>query len=222
MVKKIPLTPPFPKGEATKGIFSKRENPLQIDFLTGALSYRQKKCRPGNELLGKAVGIKSNYKPTIVDATAGLGRDAFILACLGCPVLMLERSPTVAKLLEEALHRLITDPHFSKKISLTMRHIDAKCYFAALTEIDRPDVIYLDPMFPHRTKSALVKKELRQLREIVGNDEDAAELLTIALKVARKRVVVKRPRLAPTLTHLKPDFVISGKAQRFDVYTHYP
>ncbi len=191
---------------------------LQIDFLTGPLGYRQRHSHVGNEQLAKAVGIKGNYKPSILDATAGLGRDAFILACLGCPVIMLERSKVVAELLEDALQRLKTDPTFDRKISLQLFHLAAEQYFAELKEENRPDVVYLDPMFPHRTKSALVKKEMRLLREIVGDDEDATRLLGIALKAARKRVVVKRATRAPTLTVLKPNFVITGKAQRFDVY----
>lgn len=192
--------------------------PLKIDFLTGAIGYRQQHSHRGNELLAKAVGIKANYKPTVIDATAGLGTDAFVLACLGCKVIMLERSPIIAKLLEDALHRLTEQPSFKKKIALTLFHCDAKKYLAELKTDERPDVIYLDPMFPQRTKSALVKKELRQLREIVGDDEDSKELLPLALRTTGKRVVVKRPRLAETLTELKPDFVITGKTQRFDVY----
>lgn len=198
--------------------FGMSDPELKIDFLTGALGYRQKRSTNQNELLAKAVGIKGGYRPAIIDTTAGLGRDAFILASLGCSVLMLERSETIAQLLSSALQRLHENPTFEKKIDLSFLHIDAKDYLVKLTPSEYPDVIYLDPMFPHRTKSALVKKEMRTLREIVGDDEDAEHLLTIALQCARKRVVVKRPRLAPTLTQLKPSFVITGKSQRYDIY----
>lgn len=198
--------------------FGMLENELTIDFLKGTTGYRQRHSHAGNELLAKAVGIKGRYKPTVVDATAGLGRDAFILACLGCAVTMLERSKDIAKLLEDALQRLEADKSFQKKIILSLVNIDAKQYFCALKAENCPDVIYLDPMFPHRKKSALVKKEIRLLREMVGDDEDAADLFAIALNSARKRVVVKRPRLAPSFDKLKPNFVLTAKAHRFDVY----
>ncbi|TXH77678.1 MAG: 16S rRNA methyltransferase, partial [Thiothrix sp.] len=82
----------------------------------------------------------------------------------------------------------------------------------------KPDVIYLDPMFPERQKSALVQKEMRCLHEVVGEDTDSDALLTLARRIAKHRVTVKRPRLAPELAGLKPAFVISGKAVRYDVY----
>lgn len=81
-----------------------------------------------------------------------------------------------------------------------------------------PAVVYLDPMYPHRSKSALVKKEMRILRILVGDDEDSAKLLTSALQVANKRVVVKRPAYAPPLTGLEPNLVFKTKNNRFDVY----
>ena len=89
----------------------------------------------------------------------------------------------------------------------------------ALTDITpRPQVVYLDPMFPERQKTALVQKEMRFLHEVVGEDPDSAELLSLARRIAKHRVTVKRPRLAPELAELKPAFVISGKAVRFDIY----
>jgi len=198
---------------------SKKKNltpELQIDFLTGPLGYRLK--HRAKEILTKAVGIKGNYRPTVIDATAGLGRDAVLLAHCGCSVVMLERSPVVAGLLADALGRLNATLPDDKKFALSLVQTDAKIYLQQLAEQDQPDVIYLDPMYPHRTKSALVKKEMRQLREIVGDDTDSQALLEIALKRAKNRIVVKRPRLAPTLSDLKPSFVITGKTQRFDVY----
>ena len=95
---------------------------------------------------------------------------------------------------------------------------DAISYLKKLPNNKKPDVIYLDPMYPTRTKSALGKKELRILRQIVGEDLDAGELLQVALKTARKRVVVKRPRLAPPIPGPEPNLVFKGKTSRFDVY----
>lgn len=189
---------------------------LYVDFITGKTGYRH--AHLSNELLGKAVGIKKNKKLSVVDATAGLGRDGFILACLGCEVIMLERSPEIAALLQDGLNRAMLNPELANKLSIHLINIDAQDYFAALKPEQFPDVIYLDPMHPTRTKSALVKKEMRLVREIVGEDIDADALLTTALKLARYRVVVKRPRLAPSLNNMKPDFTMEGKRQRFDVY----
>ncbi len=81
-----------------------------------------------------------------------------------------------------------------------------------------PQVIYLDPMFPHRDKSALVKKEMRLFRPIAGDDDDAPELLAAALALAPHRGVVKRPRKAPAVAGEKPGYALEGKSSRFDVY----
>jgi 16S rRNA (guanine1516-N2)-methyltransferase len=187
-----------------------------IDFLTGKIGYRSKHLT--NELLAKAVGVKKNQILSVIDATAGLGRDGFILACLGCEVTMLERSPVVAESLQDALTRALSDAELAQKLSLKLINSDAKDYFLSLTAAQFPDVIYLDPMHPVRTKSALVKKDMRLLREIVGEDLDADMLLLIALNCAKRRVVVKRPRLALPLAERKPDIVMLGKHSRFDIY----
>ncbi|HEY3487658.1 MAG TPA: class I SAM-dependent methyltransferase, partial [Gammaproteobacteria bacterium] len=97
-------------------------------------------------------------------------------------------------------------------------HMDSKQYLQALAAEKYPDVIYMDPMYPQRGKSALVKKEMRYTRALVGEDADAGELLAIALNVARRRVVVKRPKGAETLTDLKPNTTIASKNTRYDIY----
>ena len=102
----------------------------------------------------------------------------------------------------------------AEKLKIT----DAITYLAKLPKTKYPDVIYLDPMFPSRSKSALNKKSMRILKEIVGKDSDSDQLLKIALKTALKRVVVKRPKLAPHLAGKKPDITYRGKSSRFDVY----
>lgn len=191
---------------------------FSLDILKGSFAYRMKQSRSGKELLAKAVGIKGPYKPTIIDATAGLGRDSLILAYLGCQVLMIERSKKIFERLEKTLEQLSQDLDLHQKMQLQLIHSDAIDYLSQLKPTDYPDVIYLDPMFPERRKSALVKKEMRLLRDIVGEDPDAPALLAIALKRAKKRVVVKRPRLAPVLGDQEPSFVIKGKSQRLDVY----
>jgi 16S rRNA (guanine1516-N2)-methyltransferase len=97
-------------------------------------------------------------------------------------------------------------------------HADSKIYFQQPAEADRPDVVYLDPMYPHRSKSALVKKEMRYARAIVGDDEEAPALLATALKTAKERVVVKRPRSAKPLAGPKPTVAIESKNTRYDIY----
>lgn len=176
--------------------------PLKIDFSTGAMGYRQQHLQ--HELLIKACGAKSS-RLRIVDLTAGLGRDAFLLAAAGHQVLMLERSPIMAALLEDAIQRLEKNSHYD----LTLKFTDAKTWVSNLRSDEHPDVILCDPMHPTRQKSALVKKELRIIRELVGVDEDADELLPLALNCA-KRVVVKRPRLAEPLAGIKPHHQITA------------
>ena len=94
----------------------------------------------------------------------------------------------------------------------------AHAILAQLADSERPDVVYLDPMFPERTKHALVKKEMRLFRDVVGDDMDADALMELALEVARKRVVVKRPRKADSVAGRKPGYQLLGKSSRFDVY----
>ena len=190
---------------------------IYIDFVHGALNYRRKFGGGKNQLIAKAVGIKPKIKLSVLDATAGLGRDAFVLANLGCDVLMCERSPIIHALLRDGLLRAEKESWF-QKLSLKLNHTYSLTYFSQLNENNYPDVIYIDPMFPEKNKSALVKKEMRLLREIVGDDIDSEKLLDAALLIAKKRVVVKRAKLAPTLTDKKPDVVYIGKSSRFDVY----
>lgn len=196
---------------------TKNNHKLFINFLSGPLGFRLKHSRTKNELLAKAVGIKKDYKPFIIDTTGGLGRDAFILANLGCAVTVLERSTILSVLLEDALTRALNEQHY-EFLNIELFNIDAIKFLSKLNSNEYPDVIYLDPMYPHRTKSALVKKEMRLLRDLVGDDQDADRLLAIALTKAKQRVVVKRPRLAETLMNKKPDFTVSGTSQRFDIY----
>lgn len=192
--------------------------PVYVDFVEGAVAHRRKFGGGRGQSIAKAVGLKSGANPTVVDATAGLGRDAFVLASLGCSVTMLERHPVVAALLADGLLRAKQDPEIGAWVSERMRLISGP----ALENLQRlpfeHDVVYLDPMFPHRQKSALVKKEMRVFQSLVGPDLDADALLPVALSVATKRVVVKRPDYAGFLNELKPSTSIETKSNRFDVY----
>ena len=172
----------------------------------------------GGEAISKAIGIKKGNRPNVVDATAGWGRDAFVLATIGCRVHMIERSKVIATLLEDGLRRAEQDEKIGalvkEKISLTFGESHQE-----LRNIPfEPEVIYLDPMYPHKEKSALVKKEMRMLQEVVGQDDDADELLNVSLTIATKRVVVKRPTYADFLGKIKPNTSIKTKKHRFDIY----
>lgn len=193
-------------------------HPVYVDFLAPSWLYRLEHATRSSELIARAIGLKKNYRPHVVDVTAGLGADASIIVALGCTVTMIERSPIVATLLQDGLSRAQQGrPELFSK--LEFRPGDAINVLESYkTNDQRPAVIYLDPMFPERTKSALVKKEMRMLKELVGSDLDSPDLFNLALQVASKRVVVKRPLYAPTLTAQTPHLVVKGKTLRFDVY----
>lgn len=202
---------------AQKPSTSPRTNTLHIDFSNTSFTHRRQSIRGKNELIAKAIGIKSKQTLTVFDATAGLGRDAIVLATLGCNVVMCERSPIIYTALHDALTHASTEKWF-QLLSLQLIHQDARDYLLVLQKNNYPDVVYIDPMFPERKKSALVKKEMRDLRDIVGDDLDSEQLFEIALKTAKKRVVVKRAKHAPLISSKKPDIVFEGKSSRFDVY----
>ncbi len=192
--------------------------PFYIDFSHGKLGYRIQHAVGRNELIAKAVGIKKDYRPTIIDATAGLARDGFLLASLGCKLILLERSKILFALVEDGLNRFfLENPQLTAKFSLEFINIDALDFL--INAKNKVNIIYLDPMFPHRIKTAKIKKEAQLLQDIIGEDKDIEKLFTVALAKASKRVVVKRPLYAENIiTQLKPDVVYSGKSIRFDVY----
>lgn len=194
----------------------KNSSPIFVDFLDPKLNFRAKLAGKNNEIILKAIGIKNNERPSVLDATAGLGTDAFLLASKGCEVLMLERSPVIGALLQDGLMRYNKQKSGVIKLKLLLSSADN--YLTAL-KFKQHDVIYLDPMYPPRVKSALGKKNMRTLHAIVGADEDADEILTLALQHAKKRVVVKRPKFANNLGLLKPDIIFASNASsRYDVY----
>ena len=209
-----------PEGLALKQTGKNSPGPIMVDFSAGSMQYRLRHGGGRRQALARAVGLKKGWQPVVIDATAGLGRDAFILAYLGCYVHILERSPILAALLEDGLQRAaevkITAEIIRDRLSLT--HADSRVVLRKLVQDELPEVIYLDPMYPERIKSSKVKKEMRILREVTGDDKDAGELLKISLERTRNRVVVKRPRLAPPLNNMLPTHEIRGKTSRFDVY----
>jgi len=207
-------------GISLKQTGKKNPGPIMVDFAKGSMQYRLRQGGGRNQALARAIGLKKRWEPVVIDATAGLGRDAFVMAYLGCQVHMIERSPILAALLEDGLQRAACAKFTAETVRNRIRFTwaDSKDVLQKLGQDELPDIIYLDPMYPVRTKSSLVKKEMRILRELAGEDNDAAELLKIALGRTRNRVVVKRPRQAPPLNELSPSHAILGKTSRFDVY----
>lgn len=192
--------------------------PIRVDFVDGAVAHRRLFGGGSGQMIAKAVGIQSGVRPLVLDATAGLGRDAFVLASLGCTVSLIERQPLIAALLEDGLARAERDPDVALITARMQLLVGNAISLMNDWQGERPQVIYLDPMFPHRDKSALVKKEMRVFRPLVGDDMDAPALLAAALQLASHRVVVKRPRKAPVVEGAKPGYALEGKSSRYDIY----
>ncbi len=189
--------------------------PVFVEWQTGPSAHRRKYGGGRGQQIAKAVGLKPGIKSlSVMDATAGLGGDSFVLASLGCSVTLFERNPIIACLLQDGMARAsMSDDHGLRKIVSRMQFQPETAYFA-----DACDVVYLDPMFPTRSKTSLVKKQMQVFHDIVGFDEAGDDLLVSALHADAKRVVVKRPRISPYLAGLKPTFQVVGKSSRFDVY----
>jgi 16S rRNA (guanine1516-N2)-methyltransferase len=194
--------------------------PVRVDFVGGTLGHRRRFGGGRGQPLARAVGMKPGFNPVIWDATAGLGRDAFVLASLGSRVTLCERSPLLAALLDDGLQRAALDAEIGGWVGERMDLVvgDAALLLAALDPGQRPDVVYVDPMYPPGKSSVLVKKEMRALQRLLGADTDSAQLLDSALRVAGRRVVVKRPGHAGWVGGKKPDTAIESKKTRYDVY----
>jgi 16S rRNA (guanine1516-N2)-methyltransferase len=186
-----------------------------IDFTSPVMLYRLKQLSWRKELLARAIGLKPKEHPRIIDATAGLGRDSFILAALGYEITLIERSPIVFSLLKEALHQAEQYP-LTQSICqrLTLIHADSVEWLQS----EKAEVVYLDPMFPPKKKNAAVKKEMTILQDLVGKDIDNEGLFAVARTCATRRVVVKRSRFAAEIATIKPSFSLIGKSSRFDIY----
>ena len=194
----------------------KAEN-FVVDFVGGAVGHRFRSGEGRGQALPKAAGFTKGKTPRIVDATAGLGRDAFLLASLGADVTLIERSPEMHAFLEEGLARATAEGGVYAEIvsRMTLLHGDSRELLKRLL----PEVVIVDPMHPPRHNTALVKKEMRVLREVVGSDPDQTQLMDIALAHAQKRVVLKWPLRADPMAGIrKPSHQITGKNTRYDVF----
>lgn len=194
--------------------------PVRAEFVSGKAGYRREHGGGTGQLIAKAVGLqKTRQTLYIVDATAGLGQDAFVLASLGCRVTLFERSPVIHAILEDGLARASLNAQCADIAARMQLEAGDSLDWLRNSLRDSVDVVYLDPMFPHRDKSALVKKEMQVFRQVVGDDEDSDTLLEAALAVARYRVVVKRPRKAEPLNGPPVTTRVEGKSSRYDVYS---
>jgi 16S rRNA (guanine1516-N2)-methyltransferase len=193
------------------------ESRLIVDFVGGAVGHRLRFGGGRGQALPRAAGFTRGQTPSVIDATAGLGRDAFLLASLGAEVTLIERSPEVHALLAEALARAAAaGPDYASIVGrMTLLFGDAR----TLLKAHAAEVVLVDPMHPPRGNTALVKQEMRLLRQAVGDDPDAFELMQAALASATKRVVLKWPMRAEAMPGLRPpSHQIAGKSTRYDVF----
>jgi len=194
---------------------------VSADFGSPRLLYR---LRQGmrREMLVRAVSVKGGNLPTIVDATAGFGQDAFLLAAAGHEVTLIEQSPLVSALLGSALACAShSDDSSVRETVARMTLITGDSVRQLASIVPPPVVVTLDPMFPQRNKSARVGKNMAMLQGVLGHKIDVeaeSALLAAARSAAREKVVVKRPRLAPPLAGCEPDWQHIGRSSRFDVY----
>jgi 16S rRNA (guanine1516-N2)-methyltransferase len=191
--------------------------PLSIDFQK-TLDNRIHSKQAGlyQDPMVKACGVKKGQRLDILDATCGLGRDACVLASLGANVIALERSYVLHALLQDGLQRAPVE-------QLQLVQCDAATYLQHLSEDSFPDVVYLDPMFPEKNKSALVKKDMQILQHFLDHTADAVSheteaLLKLARTRVKKRVVLKRPAWAAEIHAAAINFQLHSRQMRFDVY----
>ena len=190
---------------------------LRCDFVDGAVQHRLRFGGGRGQDLPKAAGFKPGINPHIIDATAGLGRDAFLLASLGATVTMIERSADMHALLFDGMARALDAGGVTAEIisRMTLIHGDAIQLLPSLS----PEIVLVDPMHPPRNKSALVKVKMRQIRAIVGIDDDQICLMQTALAHASRRVVLKWPAKAAPMVDVPPaSHQIIGKSVRYDVF----
>ncbi len=195
--------------ELTDGTLS-----LRVDFMEMLPRLRQD--RLSRELLVRAAKIKNlDRRPIAIDATAGLGEDSLLLAAAGFRVHMYEKDARVYALLEDAMSRALDNPELAVHVErMVLEKADSRNVLETLAFT--PDVIYLDPMFPARKKSAAVKKKFQLLHELALKNEDTIDLLSTAIDVRPRKIIIKRPLKGPYLGDIKPSFSIAGKAIRYD------
>jgi len=169
------------------------------------------------ELLVKAAKLsKGKEGPTAVDATAGFGEDSFLLAASGFFVTLFEYDKVIFELLRDAVERGKNNPELSDILNrMTVVSGDS---VEGMKRLDfTPDVVYLDPMFPERNKSGLIKKKFQLLQKLETPCDNGEELLSSAISTGAHKIIIKRPLKGAPLTAHKPSYTIEGKAILYDV-----
>ena len=192
---------------------------LWVDFGSGAMRHRRRGGQ--NELLGRAIGVGKRPQLVVLDATAGLARDSFVLADLGCRVLACEREAVIHALLCDGLRRAAASGDaWLQQTSARISVLSGEAQGQAAETLAEVDAIYLDPMFPVRSRHVAVKRDLALLQLLLKEEGDsgAAALLAWALQQDVARVVVKRPLKAAALGGREPSHCLAGRAVRFDVH----
>lgn len=169
-----------------------------------------------HEMLARAVKTPKE-KVTAIDATAGMGEDAFLIAAAGYEVTLHEQNPVIAALLKDALRRAKKNPAL-KDIANRMRVEEGDSVELLSKRVDKVDVIYLDPMFPARQKSGLINKKLQLIQKLEPPCSDEKDLFDAALGAQPDKIIVKRPLKSPHLAERKPNYMLKGKAIRYDCY----
>ena len=201
---------PLPPGWKLKIVKDKGVVLFTQEGLTFSLDFSVKKKLIQRQPFVKAIGFKTQPL-CVLDITAGWAQEAFLISQLGCDVTAVESNPFVFYFVQESLHQ--------KELKLSgLRFIleDSLNYMNSIKEIDQPDVIYMDPMFGNRKKS-LSNKSLRILKKIVGETKDKQALFELALKKAKKRVVVKRHHLESAFKEKRLCF-FEGRSVCYDVF----
>lgn len=152
-----------------------------------------------------------------IDATAGMGEDAFLLAAYGYDMTLYEQNPVVAVLLKDALRRAKKHPQL-KEIAGRMKLVEGNSVEELKTRVDAVDLIYLDPMFPGRQKSGLINKKLQLIQKLEPPCSDEVELFEATIQAKPSKIIVKRPLKSPFLAGKNPTYELKGKAIRYDCY----
>lgn len=189
---------------------------VRVNFDNTALNRRSKDSLSNQNLI-KAVGLKQKQKLNVLDAMTGLGSDAFLLACAGCRVTMLERNEIVFSLLRDGLFRGSKGLPETRAAVAEMMLLKGD-FLEKNDELDNFDVLYIDPMFPSKRNTARSKKPMYLLQQLLGEAQEETDLLSLALSKARDRVVVKRAKRSPNYNNRKPDINFKGTSSRYDVY----
>mgnify|MGYP002606828410 FL=1 len=187
----------------------------QGDFAE-TMMHRVTNGRLQHEMLVKAASSEKEGRKAI-DATAGMGEDAFLLAAQGYEVTLYEQNPVVAALLKDAIRRAKKN-QILKDIAGRMKVVEADSVESMSKLLDPVDVIYLDPMFPARQKSSLINKKLQLIQKLEPPCSEETDLFDAALKVGPSRIIVKRPLKSEYLAGREPSYTLKGKAIRYDCY----